>query len=158
MRARPKANYAARESGVGIEWHKGASRCTDARFETDGDRLDRKLREGQIDQAFLDGLDTLIKRRITTSAAASANNFAPKVIDETGLGGGFTRLELVHAMRRLFRDDRLRGDTPLWQKPNRHWASGLARTGFCATPSEADCATPGETGCATPFSSVSGHA
>jgi hypothetical protein len=40
--ARPKANYADREEGVALEWHHGAYRCTDHRFETFGNRLDRR--------------------------------------------------------------------------------------------------------------------
>ena len=124
---RPKANYAAREDGVALEWHNGAYRCTDHRFETYGDRLDREMRERQIDQAFLDGLDKLTERRLATSPHKQAGSYAPKVMVQNGVANGFTEHELELAMRRLFKDDRIVADAQLWQKPNRHFASGLAR-------------------------------
>jgi RecA-family ATPase len=125
--ARPKANYANIEEGVAIEWHHGAYRCADARFETYGDRLDRECRERQVDEAFLDALDQLSERRLATSASKQAPNFAPRFMVQNGVANGCSALELERAMRRLFRDGRIIADAKLWQKPNRHFASGLAR-------------------------------
>lgn len=124
---RPKANYAELEEGVALEWHQGAYRFTDARFETFGDRLDRECREREIDQAFLAGLDKLTERRLTTSASKQAPNFAPRFMVQNDVSDGFSAPELERAMRRLFQDDRIVADAQLWQKPNRHFASGLAR-------------------------------
>ena len=125
--ARPKANYAELETGVAVEWHQGAYRCTDVRFETMGDRLDRQCREREIDQAFLGGLDQLTEQRLTTSAAKNAPNYAPRLMTQNGLANGFSARELEQAMRRGFKDGWLIGDAQLWKKGNRHFASGLAR-------------------------------
>jgi RecA-family ATPase len=125
--ARPKANYAELENGVAVEWHQGAYRCTDIRFETMGDRLDRQCREREIDQAFLVALDQLTERRLTTSAAKNAPNYAPRLMTQNGLTNGFSTREMEQAMRRGFKDGWLIGDAQLWQKGNRHYASGLAR-------------------------------
>jgi RecA-family ATPase len=125
--ARPKANYAELESGVALEWHQGAYRCTDVRFETMGDRLDRQCREREIDQAFLAALDQLTKQRRATSAAKTAPNYAPRMMTQNGLAQNFSTRELEQAMRRGFQDDWLIADAHLWQKGNRHYASGLAR-------------------------------
>lgn len=125
--ARPKANYAGIEEGVALEWYQGAYRCTDHRFETFGDRLDRECREREIDQAFLNALDKLTEQRLTTSASKQAPNFAPRLMVQMGAANGHSALELERSMRRLFQDDRLTADAKLWQKPNRHFASGLAK-------------------------------
>jgi RecA-family ATPase len=124
---RPKANYAALEEGVALEWHQGAYRCTDSRFETYGDRLDRECREREIDQAFLTALDKLTERRLATSPHKQAPNYAPKLMAQNGVADGLTVRDLERAMRRCFQDDRIIADAQLWQKPNRHFASGLAR-------------------------------
>jgi RecA-family ATPase len=125
--ARPKANYAELETGVALEWHQGAYRCTDVRFETMGDRLDRQCREREIDQAFLAALDQLTEQRLTTSAAKTAPNYAPRLMAQNGLAKGFSARQLEQALRRGFKDGWLIGDAQLWQKGNRHYASGLAR-------------------------------
>lgn len=128
--ARPKANYAADEAGVTLEWHRGAYRCTDQRFETYGDRLDRELREGQIDQIFLNALDRLTEQHRALSHAKTAGNYAPRVMAETGFVNGTTKPQLEQAMRRLFDAERIIADAVLpWSKTNRHPAQGLARKG-----------------------------
>jgi RecA-family ATPase len=124
---RPKANYAATEDGVTLEWHQGAYRCTDHRFETYGDRLEREMKEREIDQAFLAGLDQLTGQRRATSASKQASNFAPKIMAAEGMVNGYTRRDLERAMSRLFNAGEIVADAPLWQKPNRHWATGLGR-------------------------------
>jgi RecA-family ATPase len=125
--AKPKANYAEREDGVMIEWHKGAFRFSDQRFETYGDQLERQMRDRQIDVAFLAGLDKLVERQITTSGSKQAQNYAPKVIVMHAVNGEFTVHELEAAMRRLLAEGRIIGDAQLWLKGNRHWACGLGR-------------------------------
>jgi len=100
--ARPKANYAALEEGVTLEWHNGAYRCTDHRFETYGDRLDRECREREIDQVFLAALDRLTEQRLTTSASKNSSNYAPKVMAANDGAGGFAQRDLEKAMNRLF--------------------------------------------------------
>jgi RecA-family ATPase len=124
---RPKANYAATEAGVALEWHQGAYRCTDQRFETSAERLDRQCREREIDQAFLAALDKLIEQRRATSPSKQASNYAPKLMAGAGLVNGLTLRDIEQAMGRLFNAGVLVGDAPLWQKPNRHWATGVGR-------------------------------
>jgi RecA-family ATPase len=122
---RPKANYAGVEAGVALEWHQGAYRCTDQRFETFSDRLEREMREGKVDQAFLDGLDKLADQRRATSISKSAANYAPKLIAE--IFPEFSKPDLERAMSRLFEQNRIQGDVRLWQRGNRAWVSGLGR-------------------------------
>jgi RecA-family ATPase len=127
MLCRPKANYAALEDGVSLEWHEGAYRCTDHRFETYGDRLDREMKERETDQAFLAALDQLTEQRRSTSASPQAANFAPKLIAADGLVNGFSRRDLERSMSRLFKAGEIVADAKLWQRGDRHWATGLAR-------------------------------
>jgi RecA-family ATPase len=127
--ARPKANYAALEEGVDLEWHAGAYRCTDHRFETYGDRLDRECRERQIDNAFLAALDHLTAQHRAVSHSPHANRtYAPKVIAADKLVDGCSWRDLEKSMRRLFAANRIIADAQLsWQKADRHCAIGLAR-------------------------------
>jgi RecA-family ATPase len=124
---RPKANYAALEEGVALEWHQGAYRCTDHRFETYGDRLDRECREREIDQAFLAALDKLTEQRRATSASKQASNYAPKIIAANGAANGFSQRDLEKAMNRLFAEGKLLGQVDLWRRANRSWVLGLGR-------------------------------
>jgi RecA-family ATPase len=127
---RPKANYADREEGVTLEWHRGAYRCTDQRFETYGDRLERECRERECDQVFLDALDRLTEQHRTVSASPNAGNYAPKVMVQGGLANGAGSKELERSMARLFKEGRIIADAELpWRKPDRHFAIGLARMG-----------------------------
>ena len=131
--ARPKANYAAIEEGVTLEWHKGAFRCTDQRFESYGDRLDREMKERQDDQKFLAALDHLTKQQRAVSHSKQAGNYAPKVMAELGLVNGVSKGLLEKAMNRLFTADRIIADAQLpWMKPDRHHAQGIARKDVAA--------------------------
>ena len=125
---RPKANYAALEEGVTLDWHEGAYRCTDHRYETHGDRLERKMRERQIDQAFLVALDKLTGQQRSTSHSQQARNYAPRLMVENGLANGFSRSDFEKAMHRLFSDDLIIADGALpWVKANRQFARGITR-------------------------------
>jgi hypothetical protein len=112
---------------VSLEWHEGAYRCTDHRFETYGDRLDREMKERETDQAFLAALDQLTEQRRSTSASPQAANFAPKLMAADGLVNGFSRRDLERSMSRLFKAGEIVADAKLWQRGDRHWATGLAR-------------------------------
>jgi hypothetical protein len=103
------------------------NRCTDHRFETYGDRLDRECREREIDQVFLAALDRLTEQRLTTSASKNSSNYAPKVMAANGGAGGFAQRDLEKAMNRLFAEGKLVGEVDLWRRSNRHWAVGLGR-------------------------------
>ncbi len=127
---RPRANYAALESGVAIEWRHGAYYCTDQRFETGAERLERELKEGAIDRAFLDALDALTAQHRGVSHSKQASTYAPKVMTETGQVDGCTKEQLQKAMQRLFKAERIVASAPLpWQTSDRHSAVGLARKG-----------------------------
>lgn len=125
---RPKANYAELENGVKIEWHKGAYRCTDPRFETQTERLERKLKEGAIDQAFLDALDRLTQQQRAVSDSKNAGSYAPKVIAEANLAE-YTKDQLEQAMNRLFAAERIvaKAVLPWTRDRDRHQARGIAR-------------------------------
>jgi RecA-family ATPase len=124
---RPKANYAATEDGVSLEWHQGAYRCTDQRFETYESSIDRKCREREVEQAFLAALDQLTAQRRATSASKQASNYAPKIMVVAGLVNGYSRRDLDAAMERLFAAGEIVADAQLWQRSDRHWATGLGR-------------------------------
>jgi RecA-family ATPase len=124
---RPKANYAGIEDGVTLEWHAGTYRCTDHRFETYGDRLERECRDRQIDQAFLDAVDRLTEQRRALSASKQATNYAPKVIVASGAATGLTQRDLEKAMNRLFADGQILAQVDLWRRGNRTWVTGLGR-------------------------------
>lgn len=150
---RPKANYAAREEGVQLEWCDGAFRCVDHRFESFSESLDRKMRERLAERVFLDALDEMTKQRRAMSDKSKAGaSYAPRMIVANGLNAGpeprgnldealekhppFTERELQDAMNRLFRDGRIIADAELWRKGNRHFATGIARKRECATVPE----------------------
>jgi RecA-family ATPase len=125
--ARPKANYAARDDGLPLEWREGAFHCTAEAHETPEARLERKMREGAADQAFLDALDRLTAQRRHTSAGKSAQNYAPKLMVEAGVSGDYSKAELERAMQRLFAAGRILASQVLWQRDNRHRVQGIAR-------------------------------
>ena len=128
---RPKANYAGIEEGVAIEWHQGAYRCTDHRFETYGDRIDRQCREREVDQAFLTALDKLTEQHRAVSDSNRAGNYAPRVMAEAGLVNGYSKRDLEKSMTRLFNEERIIANAKLpWCKSDRHAATGLARKGM----------------------------
>jgi len=79
------------------------------------------------DAGFLAGLDKLIERRLAASASSQARNYAPKMMVQHGVCDGFSERELERAMRRLLKAEEIIADARLWQKGNRHYASGLAR-------------------------------
>jgi RecA-family ATPase len=143
--ARPKANYAALEEGIELRWCEGAFQCVDQRCEDYGAQLDRQMREGAAEQAFLNALDQLTKQQRPMSASPKAGgSYAPTMIIKARLNAGpaprgnldevngnsapFSKRELEEAMERLFKAGKIRADQQLWKKPDRHWAVGIART------------------------------
>ena len=113
-----------RRAGGGIK--RRYRSFTDPRVESFGDQLERKMRERAADAALLAALDQLTGQRRTTSASPSARNYAPKLMTREGLVNGCAERDLARAMTRL-KDGQIAADMALWQRPNRHAATGIAR-------------------------------
>lgn len=125
-RGKSNANGTA---SLDLVWERGALRLEHPDVVTFGDRLDREMRKGQACQAFLDALDELTKQKRNVSHSSCGRNYAPKVMKEAGLCGGFTKAELETAMNDLFREGRIIAGAELWKGADRHPVVGLARCG-----------------------------
>ncbi|TVQ30565.1 MAG: hypothetical protein EA356_14960 [Geminicoccaceae bacterium] len=122
---REKVNY-GQPATFRLCWHAGAFRLDDPGQETEGERLQRRLREREALQAVVDGIATLLRRRVVTSSSRHAVNYAPKALTAEGLAAGFTKRELADALNAAIDEGRLNPAKPLWRGADRHIKTGLA--------------------------------
>ena len=125
----PKANYAdpLLSNGVVIEWHQGAFRCADQRYETPDQTLDRKMRESAAENVFLLGIEALAARGLHGSHSRQAQNYAVKLLLAQELAKDFLKTELESAMNRLFAKDELQANAEVGRTNRRQPIFGLAR-------------------------------
>jgi hypothetical protein len=131
MLSHPKSNYSQNDS-IEVEWRDGMLHAVNQSDDTPSGKLERGLRNGQADQAFLDALDALRERGIATSESKQASTFAPKVIDKHELLRGFTTRDMAGAMQRLFNEGRIAAGMVVCKGTNRHPKHGLGRMEWAA--------------------------
>jgi RecA-family ATPase len=155
---RHKANYAPIGEEIRLRWVDGVLRRDEG--EAPMSAGDAAFHRHNAKGAFLAALDTLTAQRRNVSHSERAPNYAPKAMKAAGLAEGYTKGDLRRAMNDLFAEDTIVGDAPLWLKPNRHHASGIARRGSTwAHPGAEhhDAAPPDDDACAPGFADLDAH-
>lgn len=124
--AMPKANYSALGE-IKLRYDRGAFRCEDGAGMTMAERIEAEQERRKHAEMFLTALDKLTEQRRTVSHSNMARNYAPRLMHAEKLCDGLTVRQLEGAMRLLFDEARIVGDAQVYQRPNRSWASGVAR-------------------------------
>jgi hypothetical protein len=102
-----KANFAAKDEFIELEWRNGLCLPVDPARMTYGERLDADMRRGAACQEFLDALDRTTKQGINLSDSKRAPNYAPRTMVDRGYVNGFTPREMERAMLDLLDNGRI---------------------------------------------------
>jgi RecA-family ATPase len=96
---RKKANYAARDEELRLEWKNGVIQSKFMAYDSDSGADTRT----PVDDVFMDLLDAINQQDRQVSASPNAGNFAPRLFaTQAGANAGYTKKEFRAAMERLF--------------------------------------------------------
>jgi RecA-family ATPase len=124
---KPKANYSENDA-IELEWRDGILHAANQYDDTPSGKLERGLRDGQVNQAFLNALDTLRDRGMAASESPkAAGTFAPRLIAAQGLAGEFSKRDMQAAMERLFKEGRIKASMAVVKGKDRHTKYGIGR-------------------------------
>jgi hypothetical protein len=112
-----------------LHWQSGLFVPVDPKLMSPVDLMAERERRGKAREAFLAALDAAtVQRRSVSHSPKARETYAPRFFTEQGLvNTGFTVKDMETAMRELFNAGAIVADQELWQRGNRHRASGLAR-------------------------------
>lgn len=115
--SRMKANYAPAGASVPMRYVEGAFVATGAEaFADDTWTVDRKRK---AETSFLKGVIELELKNLRCNASKGQSGYAPKaILEKTTAANGFSLDELVAAMNRLFKSNRIRSEKD--GPPSRH--------------------------------------
>lgn len=123
-----KANYGKRGEEISFQWFEWAfHNLTDIPPDTAAE-IAANAQAAHENGRFLECLDQASKERRPTSASQAASNYAPRVLAKMPTARGMKVEALERALQQLLLLGEIIGDARLWQRANRTWVVGLART------------------------------